>query len=385
MLNRLIKIIKGLKSPLKTPFYLFDELTLEQNFSVLGSLFDSAICQSSIAYSIKTNPLDIIASKAKDCGAWAEVVSLPELQLAEQIGFKEIIFNGIYKTDEELVYAANIGALIILDGHRQVNSICKISKKIKKTIKVGIRISSFPILKDNGARFGMPDNSKKLWKLAKNLVEINNIKLCCLHIHLGTNITDPRLYGKALKTLNDIKTLMERAGAFISYLDIGGGMPGCIDDKWKRMFCKEIKRFNDLTTDPNTTLIIEPGRSLVESSGFLVTRVIDIRPRLDKKGQDVIVDVGTNSVMGTNWGATHECISLSSSKRQNESEYRIVGFLCCSEDIIMESFTGNSLSIGDLILINGVGAYDFSTSYGFNKKVPHVYYLDKKDYLHLVC
>jgi diaminopimelate decarboxylase len=88
--------------------------------------------------------------------------------------------------------------------------------------------------------------------------------------------------------------------------------------------------------------------------------------------------------MGPSWGVTHECFSLSSAKQQNESEYRIFGSLCCSEDIIMESFTGNSLSIGDLILIKGVGAYDFSTSYGFNKKVPHVYYLEKKDYLHLV-
>jgi diaminopimelate decarboxylase len=273
MLNRLINTISGLKSPLKTPFYLFDELILEHNYSVLASLFDDTSCHSSIAYSIKTNPLDIIASKVKDCGAWAEVVSLPELQLAKRCGFKEIIFNGIHKTDEELIYAANIGSFIVLDGHRQVNSICKIAEKIKKNIKVGIRISNFPILNDNGARFGLPVNSNELEKLAKDLVEISNIELCCLHIHLGTNITDPRFYSKALKSLSVVKTFIEHAGASIRYFDIGGGMPGYIDDKWKLIFREKIKQFNDSITDHNTTLIIEPGRSIVETSGFLVTQI----------------------------------------------------------------------------------------------------------------
>lgn len=377
MHNRLIKTIKGLNASIETPFYLFDESLLENNYSVLSSLLEETICRFSIAYSIKTNPLEAIIVKARTCGAWAEVVSIAELQLAKKYGFEEIIFNGIYKTDKEMTYGAKIGATIILDGSNQISRICEIAKKMNETIKVGIRISSFPILNDNGTRFGIYTNESELKRLARMLISNKNIDLCCLHMHLGTNINDAKFYQLALGQLYDIGIKLESLGASIRLYDIGGGMPSCIEENWQQTFCKGIRTFHDLISDPTKTIIIEPGRSFVESTGFLIARVVDIRQRIDGKGKDVIVDAGTNSVMGDNWGISHQCYELTTFEKQGDHKYRLIGSLCCANDIILESYTGGPLAIDDMFLITGVGAYDFSTSYEFSRQLPSVYFLEK--------
>lgn len=377
MLDRLIKTIKGLNDSIETPFYLFDESILDNNYSTLCSLLEGTICNFSIAYSIKTNPLEAIVLKAKACGAWAEVVSIAELQLAKEYGFEEIIYNGIYKSDKEMMYASEIGATIILDGSNQISRICDIAKKIEKTIKVGIRFSSFPILNDNGIRFGISSNEQEVMKLADILISNKNIDLCCLQMHLGTNINDAEFYKLALEQLYKIGIMLEGLGTSIRLYDIGGGMPSPIEKKWQQTFCKGLNSFHDLVSDPTKTIIIEPGRSFVESAGFLITRVVDIRERIDGKGKDVIVDAGTNCVMGDNWGVTHKCYELTIPDRRNDHTYRIVGPMCCAEDSILESYTGGPLNINDLLLIAGVGAYDFSTSYEFSRQLPNVYFLDK--------
>lgn len=384
MLNQLIKTIRGLNASIKTPFYLFDESLLENNYSVLCSLLEETTCRFTVAYSIKTNPLEVIALKAKACGACAEVTSIAELQLAKECGFEEIIFNGIYKTDKEMTYAAGIGAIIVLDGRKQISRICKIASNIKKTIKVGIRISSFPILNDSGTRFGISANETELKELAKDLISNENIDLCCLQMHLGTNISDAKFYQRALGQLYKTGIMLGSLGASIRFYDIGGGMPGLIEKKWQQTFCKGIKTFHDLISDPTKTLIIEPGRSFVESAGFLITRVVDIRQRIDGKGEDVIVDAGTNSIMGENWGISHRCHELKTFERQGNYEYRLIGSLCCTEDIILESYTGGPLNINDMFLITGVGAYDFSTSYEFSRQLPNVYFLEKHGQLRCI-
>ena len=171
-INRIIKVINGQCIPIKTPSYLFDELIIENNYNFLKSLLSNANCKFSIAYSIKTNPLGIILSKLKACGGWADTTSKLEIQLAERFEFPEIIFNGIYKTYEEMAYAAQAGCTIILDGMQQISIIQKIAAENKGPIKVGIRISSFPILDDDGIRFGIFVNDAELIKIAKNLTSI---------------------------------------------------------------------------------------------------------------------------------------------------------------------------------------------------------------------
>lgn len=376
MVKRIINAIQQLNVPIETPFYLFDDGIFENNYNSLSALLKKANCRFSIAYSIKTNPLEQIVLKAKDLGAWAEATSLSELQLAEQCGFEQIFFNGIYKTEDEMIYAASIGATIILDGHNQIDKISYIATNIQNDLKVGIRISSFPVLDDNGTRFGIAATKTEIKQLVNKLLAVENININCLHVHLGTNISDAKLYQRALERLYEVSAMMEDLGVHIQFYDLGGGMPTYMDHNWQQVFTDGIESFNDLTTDPTKTILIEPGRALIESAGFMIARVVDIKKRVDGNGEDVLIDVGTNSFMGENLGITHNCYDFKSYDKNQECRYRLVGPLCFADDIISKSYIGGPLDIGNMLLIEGVGAYDFSTAYEFGRGLPHVYFLD---------
>lgn len=384
-IEKIKQIINARNQSITTPFYLFDELAIENNYNLLRSMLGETKCNYLVAYSIKTNPLDSILEKLKACGGWAEATSIHEIQLAEKFKFPQIIFNGIYKSDEEMEYAAQIGAIIVLDGLQQISRIDKIANKNKKPVNVGIRISSYPILNDNGIRFGIYADDLELMQLIKSIASHKNINFCCLHMHLGTNICDPILYRLSLEKLYHISNIVKCFGVDIHYFDIGGGMPAHLDNKWITPFQNGICSFRDLISDPKKTIIIEPGRALVESAGFIVTKVVDIRKRIDIEGEDVVVDVGTNSFMGEGiFHTIHDCYGLQPQHNGDTNKYRLVGSLCSSDDIILNSFAGGRMDMNDLVMISNVGAYDFSTAYKFSRNFPQIYVLKKNGELKCV-
>ena len=73
----------------------------------------------------------------------------------------------------------------------------------------------------------------------------------------------------------------------------------------------------------------------------------------------------------------HDCYELKSHDKKDVREYRLVGPLCSSDDIIIHSFVTGKLKIGDILLIDGVGAYDFSTAYQFSREFPLIYVIPK--------
>jgi len=381
-MKRLINAITKSKCKLNTPYFVFDDLIIENNFKILESILKPVKQKFEIAYSLKTNPSKKVAMKIKELTEFIEVVTKEELEMAIGIGFKNIIFNGIYKKKDEIIYAAKENAIINIDGIPQLDSVCKISEEYKGNISIGIRLSVFPFIKDDNARFGINFDESEFELINMRLNTLKNINLCCLHIHLGTNIHNPKLYGKALKMISNVKFLLEQTGSYIKYIDIGGGIPNVntIKNQWSRHFCDEIIKFYKNDRNQNATIIIEPGRALVESSGFIVTSIVDIRRHYLGKWEDVIVDVGTNSLIGAKFGVKHECIPLNNSLNRNkftDSKYRIVGPLCCADDVIVDNLILSNLTIGDKLIIINTGAYDFSTSYSFNLKVPQIVHLTK--------
>jgi diaminopimelate decarboxylase len=357
---------------------MFDELTIEKNYNMLHSMMRGCNCNFSIAYSIKTNPLRYILSILNRFDAWAEATSQKELHLAKDAGFSKTLFNGIYKSTDEIEYAVKIGAIIILDGPNQFKKIQEFAATCNGHINAGIRLSSYPIMNDNGIRFGIPASDSKLMHLIHELASHNNIDLCCLHMHLGTNVKDPKLYSRSLEILSRFQFKIKSLGINIRLFDLGGGMPSCPDNNWRNTFQSGISSFHEIISDPEKTLIIEPGRSIVENAGFLITKVVDIRKRCDGSGKDVIVDAGTNCIMGEGgYQIIHDCYEIKPNSSGDTFKYRILGPLCSSDDIILNSFEGMEMQLGNILLFSGIGAYDFSTAYQFSRDLPQVYVLKK--------
>ena len=126
----------------KTPFYVYSENQIKENYLKLAKSFRG------------TNPLICFATKANTnisiirilgkLGAGADVVSGGELLKALKAGIKpnKIVFSGVGKTEEELKLAVRKKILLInVESESEAILINKIGNKINKIISIGFRLN----------------------------------------------------------------------------------------------------------------------------------------------------------------------------------------------------------------------------------------------------
>ncbi|NLH00671.1 MAG: pyridoxal-dependent decarboxylase, partial [Clostridiales bacterium] len=94
------KLLSELSEQFGDSFYILDIGKFIYNYKRLKSAFSSFYGNSYIAYSYKTNYIPILCRKAAELGAYAEVVSEMEYELAKRVGTeaKKIILNGPVKS-----------------------------------------------------------------------------------------------------------------------------------------------------------------------------------------------------------------------------------------------------------------------------------------------
>ena len=117
------------------------------------------------------------------------------------------------------------------------------------------------------------------------------------------------------------------------------------------------------------SFIFEPGRSLIEPTGALLTRVVGVRTTPDG-GPAYIIDGGVNSVSS----ALSRKLPVRALADNSEPvrSATLYGPLCMNKDKPAEEIPLPPLSRGDLILIEGVGAYDIARGFAFIQPRPGI-------------
>jgi diaminopimelate decarboxylase len=388
-----------------TPTYVVYERILKENYKRLYDSFKENYDKIMVAYSVKTNYLPAILSILHSNGASMEVVSGFELYLALKTGASpnRIIFNGPSKTAEELDFAIKSGILLInADSTSELQKIDRIGKKYGKVIDVGIRINIETI---TWKKFGIPlEYAEDACRFASKL---ENVKVRGLHVHIGTDISNPKPYVWTLDHILKLVRKLRSIGIQIDFLDIGGGFPASGVGRWAardplidalsrrlrnsrlrfstkfldllkskrptfpnvptsetfaRMICSKLKQKLDEYGIATPVLILEPGRAIVNNAVTLLVRVVDIKKFKEKL---VMVDGGINLVPSLQYEA-HRLINVTG-KATNFETVKLAGPLCTEYDILCRRAEVSPVNEGDVIEIFDVGAYSICQSVQFIK------------------
>ena len=116
----------------------------------------------------------------------------------------------------------------------------------------------------------------------------------------------------------------------------------------------------------DSTLIIEPGRSIAGNAGILVTKVLYLKKQ--HKKEFVIVDAGMNDFMRPSLYAAYHRILPVTKNRRRRMLADIVGPICESGDFFAKGRAINRPVNGDLLAVMGAGAYGFSMSSNYNSR-----------------
>ena len=353
-----------------TPLYCYSYNKLRSNiinFFTYFKKFSPLVC-----FAIKSNTNINLIREIKKFGLGADVVSKGELMLALKAGInkKKIVFSGVGKTESELKFAIEKKILLInSESESEIKIIEKIAKKKNVVVNIGIRLNpntDANTLKQISTgkkenKFGVDE--KTFLKLVSVLRTSKNIKLKCLSVHIGSQITNHKPYEKMLKAIDKI---INKAKFKFEYIDLGGGMGISYEKNQKKLDYKKYKSaIEKFLRKNNSKLIFEPGRSIIGNTAILISRVIYLKET--SKKIFVILDAGMNDMMRPAlYGAKHQILPAFKNKKKSKKSYEFVGPICETTDKFLSVSNFNKLKERDLIFISDVGAYGSSLSSNYN-------------------
>ena len=365
---------------LETPCFVFDEEELRR--SVVGFLtaLESHFSDTVVGYSVKTNSTPYCMHKAMEMGAWAEVVSSDEYELALQCGFEKgkIIYNGPMKSKKTFIDAVEHGATVNIETKRELAWLKELDKN--KDARVGLRlnmnishVSPCDADGDNdNSRFGFSDETSEFKDAVNYIVSLPNVRLSGLHIHRTAHSRSVRFYRQLISHACDV---ISKYGLALDYLDIGGGYFGIFHNKptyqdYSDAFHKALEAHGL----ERLRLIVEPGNALVASCFTFVSEVIDHK-QVEPGLWFITTDGSRNDIDPFFKKSGYLDEELYQHDTPTVREQVVAGCTCLEYDRLFSLSGKPLLEIGDRIVYHNVGAYTMSLSPMFIRYLPNIYAL----------
>lgn len=372
-----------------SPIFIMHEQGILERFRSFKNAVTKLYPHSKVAISYKTNLISGLLALLHSEGALPEVVSGIEYNVATEIRKKDqkIIFNGPMKKDHELMQAIHDEAFINCDHEDEIDRIEQIAKTLQKRVPIGIRIY-FTDDKNNWNRFGFPVSlnlpHQPTITLIKRIIASPYLKLAGLHTHIGTNIRDIQIFSQLSKRLSQFALdLKQHFDIELQWLDVGGGLAGIsprIDENrflphplpdLKEYAAAIINPLQSYLTSLQTpaTLFFEPGRTIFEAFGSLLTRVVGKRDEDAAGIPAYICDAGINT-LSTSYVYNFPIQTFATSHIVKKAH--LYGPTCMQTDQLHTPIELPLLQTDNLLLFHGVGSYCMAFSYSFIRLKPGV-------------
>jgi diaminopimelate decarboxylase len=369
-----------------TPVYIYSRATFLEHLGKMQKAFgdlDTTVC-----YSVKAcgniNILKFIAQN----GFGFDIVSGGELYRALKAGADpgKIVYAGVGKTDKEIIEAldANIGYFNI-ESEAELENLIRISKQKGKIPKAALRVNpdvdpkthTYTTTGVKETKFGV--DIERAEKVFEQFGKNPAVKLCAIHIHLGSAGHTVEPYVEALNKTLALVDKLRKKGFTIEAIDTGGGYGADYVTSQSPAAEDYAKAIVPLLKGKNLKLILEPGASIAANAAILLTRVL-----YRKKGGSkdfVIVDAGMNDLIRPPlYGAFHFIWpavveeKFTHIKRTEKLDLKglefvdVVGPICEAADFFAKDRALPPCQRDDLLSIFTAGAYGFTMSSNYNAR-----------------
>jgi len=362
-----------------TPIFLCDGDNIAARYEALDRCLREHWPAHVIAYSYKTNYLVAKTKLLQDLGAWAEVVSSREYGMARDLGHSgaQIIFNGPHKPQRDLRAAFTDGALVNVNDRDELDRVIRWAAAAERQVEIGIRLSCalerLPL-----SRFGFSMDHSEATDAVEKVAAATGVHLVSLHMHLYGDTDDASIYGDAADRLGRFAhTVGSRLAMPLRFLNMGGGFPAHSPkpksrqrwdpqpiDAYIAAITQALRNHFPDDGHPTPTLVVEPGRYLVDDGVVLVTRITHVKSR---DGRQVVNCDGSISMVPLTHYRPQVIRAYTESLTERggpEASTILHGSTCRENDIL---FDGAFVRVepGDYLVHYAAGAYNASLSADF--------------------
>ena len=359
-----------------SPLYVYNEAILRQRCREMAGFIQYSNYKAN--YSTKANANLELLKIVHEEGLHADAMSPGEIYVLLAAGFhpEEIFYIGNNVSEEEMLYAVNLGIPVSVDSLSQLDTFGEINPGGKVAIRInpgiGAGHNEKVITGGKKTKFGInPDRIKDIEAILKKY----NLNLIGINQHIGSLFMEGDVYLESVKTILTIAACFEG----LQFIDLGGGfgIPYHKQEKEEPLELVQFgRRIGELLSDwaaggnPDILFKIEPGRYITAECGILLGTVHALKENsgICYAGTDLGFNTLVRPVMYDSWHDV-EVYSKNPLNFPEEKSYTIVGNICESGDIMARERKLPSLSKGDVLGIMDAGAYGYSMSSNYNNRL----------------
>ena len=362
-----------------TPLFVVDHAELRRNFRQ----FRKYLPRVQAYYAVKANPDPAIVRTLYREGASFDVASMPEFMIVHEnikdLPAKErqdwiwdkIIYANPTKPTETLEELNRYKPLVTFDNVEEIRKIRKHAPNAGLALR--LKVPNTGAMVELSSKFGAaPGEAVDL------ILEADKLGLVVegISFHVGSQTTNFENYVQALNlTANVFKEAADRGYTKMNLIDIGGGFPAPYDATVKpfRELAKVINTEIDRLFPGNIQILAEPGRYMVASAGYAVSKIIGKAVR-DGKTCYYINDGVYHTYSGVIFD--HCKYPILSFKKGPTQICSVFGPTCDALDVVSMAENLPDLQRDDFVYSVKIGAYSHASATYFNgfppAKVVHV-------------
>lgn len=367
------------------PAYIFDMRGLLRRYQDFQLAVEAIYPSAKVAVSYKTNSTHGLLASLHEKGAYAEIVSGYEFDIAEYLHVpgNKIIFNGPMKTDAEIIRSLRLGCYFHCDNADEVEQVVACCQQENISADIGLRVS-FHRNNAGWSRFGFDVDSADFERTINLIKFSDRVSLGGIHTHIGTNIRDLEQFSRMSASLANLaEKLLQQHDIELKWLDLGGGLAGIsprIDElqhyphplpdlsAYANAILKPLLPYlNRFKCAP--VVFFEPGRTLFEPFGMMLCQIAAVRDKNEADQQNVVLNIG-NNMLATTHVYNHPIHFLTADQPLIATNF--FGSTCNQMDKLHQTTIAPKLKIGDPLLFYGVGAYCMAFSYSFIRLRPGI-------------
>ena len=362
-----------------TPLFVVDHDALRKKYRE----FRKHLPRVQAYFAVKANPLPEIVRTLFLEGASFDVASMPEFNIVygniqdmppkqrQDWIWDKIIYANPNKPDDTLEELNQYKPLVTFDNAEELQKIRDHAPQAGVVLR--LKVPNTGAMVELSSKFGAaPGEAVDL------ILQAEKLGLTCegLSFHVGSQTTNFENYVQALALCaNLLKEARDRGYHKMNLLDIGGGFPAPYDDSVKpfRELARIINRELERLFPKDIQILAEPGRFLVATAGYTVSKVIGKAVR-DGKPSYYINDGVYHTYSGVIFD--HCKYPVRAFRKGPTRISAVYGPTCDALDVVSMAENLPELNRDDLVYSENIGAYSHASSTHFNgfppAKVVHV-------------
>ncbi|HEY3037851.1 MAG TPA: diaminopimelate decarboxylase [Pyrinomonadaceae bacterium] len=418
-----------------SPLFVFSAPRISSNINRLKSAAQSVDHPIRFFYASKANSNMAVLKTVLESGIDIEVNSGGELFKALRAGFRpdQIIFNGTSKSAGELDDAVSAGIYSInVDSIYEIGLVEEAVKRLAaakgsspKPARIALRL--VPEIGTRShlglqtalltSKFGI-SSSEVLDAFRRSLKNPELIHVCGIHIHVGSQTPDVEPFAEAFRSMwEHLVAIHQETGHTLEHINLGGGIPvNYLRDRSQADQLPEHERdMLGADLEPSmvlsealrvaresarlvqaehlldkTTILLEPGRSVIADAGLVLTTVLNMKQRPETGDVWLLTDAGYNIMLSmNNYKWYYHTISATRAGEPHDSSYKVAGPLCDSGDVYFDIERCGRLpdyrklpanvQPGEVLALLNCGAYSLAQMFHYNgRPLPAAVMVDSK-------